>query len=167
MIEKYEIFFKIWSLPPLKDAVPDSEAHLQQTSFDAIVSITLHGPVPHDLPELHLCAPACILRLSVYEVLTVLRFGLWCGRSFCVKAGKISDSFLLSLSTSYCTALMSLIIVTLHTENTETGSQEPDRAVACVVLSGRARELVWRWWFWGWSVCCYCINLQLWWYFEC
>ncbi len=37
---------------------------------------------------------------------------------------------------------MSLIIVMLHTEYTETGSQEPDRAVACVVLSGRERACV-------------------------
>jgi len=40
---------------------------------------------------------------------------------------------------------MSLIIVMLHTENTETGSRESDialRAVACVVLSGRERGCV-------------------------
>jgi len=92
------------------------------------VSITaLHRLVPHYLSELHLYAPAC----TVLSVCQFLKYQV----DHSVKASKLSNSVLLSLRTSYCIALMSLIIVMLHTEYTETGSQEPDRAVACVVLS--------------------------------
>lgn len=64
---------RIWSSPR-----PSCNKPLKLRKLFVIIVriIALHGPVPHDLSEIHLYAPACALRSSVSEVLTVLRFGL-------------------------------------------------------------------------------------------